>query len=298
MLRVVATLLAATAQVFRNSLQARLSEKVGTLGGTQVRFVYGVPFAVLFLLLLLVATGAGLPEIPIEALGWATLGAVSQIAATFLMLVTMRRAGFGLAYIYIKTEPVTAGLLGLALIGDRLPALGWVAVVIVTLGVIIASIRPGDAGRLISERASIFAGIGGGALFGLSAIAFRGAIQAIPEADYFLRAITILAVSLSIQSAILLVWFAFRNREAFFGPLREWRLSVTAGFLGALASAGWFVGFSLTAAANVRTLALIEMPLVALVSRWMHGTWARPTEWAGYVLITLGVGLLLFAEAA
>ena len=298
MLWVPVTLLAAASQVFRNGVQARLSERVGTLGGTQVRFVFGLPFGLIFLAILLAGTGASLPPITPEVLGWAALGSVSQIAATFLMLVTMRRSGFGLAYIYIKTEPVTVALLGLLLIGDRLPALGWLAVFIVTAGVVVASVKPGDAGRLASEGRSIVVGILGGALFGLAAIAFRGAIRAVPDGDFLVRSLSILALSLTIQAGVLLAWFAFRNRDAFIAPLREWRLSVPAGFLGALASAGWFIGFSLTAAANVRTLALIEMPLVALVSRWMHGSWPRRAEWSGYALITVGVGLLLWTEAA
>ena len=49
MLWVPLTLVAAMAQVVRNGAQANLTARIGTLGATQVRFVFGLPFAVLFL---------------------------------------------------------------------------------------------------------------------------------------------------------------------------------------------------------------------------------------------------------
>ena len=69
-----------------------------------------------------------MPPVPQASFGWALIGAVSQIVATAMMLDVMKKREFGVAYAYIKTEPVTVALLGLVLIGDRLPLLGWVAV--------------------------------------------------------------------------------------------------------------------------------------------------------------------------
>ncbi len=47
----------------------------------------------------------------------------------------------------------------------------------------------------------------------------------------------------------------------------------------------------------MRTLALIEMPIVAVVSRYVSGRWLTAREWAGFVLITVGVALLMLAHA-
>jgi hypothetical protein len=118
------TLLAAAAQVLRNALQSGLTREIGTLGATQVRFVYGLPFALVFLTAYLAFSGEALPALNISAVAWMLLGAASQIGATALMLEVMARRDFGVAYAYIKTEPVTVALLGLALIGDKLPLLG------------------------------------------------------------------------------------------------------------------------------------------------------------------------------
>ncbi len=291
------TVAAAGAQVLRNGAQAGLTHKIGTLGATQVRFIFGLPFAVLFLLMALWAEGSGLPEITGSAALRCAAGALCQIGATALMLVVMKARAFGVAYAYIKTEPVIVALLGVVLLNDLLAPLAWLAIGVVTAGVVLASIKPGEAGLLLKEGRLILAGVSGGALFGLSAIAFRGAIESVPEGSFVLRSLTMLVLSLAIQSAVLGLWLALRDREAFRGSLREWRASIGAGFLGALASSGWFIAFSLTAAANVRTLALIEMPMAALLSRKFSGKAMGRNEWLGMALVLLGLALLLAAHA-
>ncbi|MDD3799508.1 MAG: EamA family transporter [Novosphingobium sp.] len=298
MLWIPITLGASAAQVVRNGAQASLTGKIGTLGATQVRFVFGFPFAVLFLLAGRELTGENLPHIGAEALRWGVLGAVGQIAATALMLAVMHRRAFGVAYAYIKTEPVIVAVLGALLLGDRLPPLGWVAVVVVTAGVLFASVKPGEFANLIHERGMIAMGVLAGGLFGLSAIAFRGAINSLAEGSFLIRSLTILVLTLGIQAGLLGLWLALRDRAAFFGSLREWRQSIGAGFLGALASACWFTAFSLTAAANVRTLGLAEMPLAALLSGKLTGKGMARHEVAGLAMVMAGVGLLLWSVAA
>ncbi len=50
---VAATLIAALAQTGRNAAQAGLTTRIGTMGATGVRFLFGLPFAVLFLLVVM-----------------------------------------------------------------------------------------------------------------------------------------------------------------------------------------------------------------------------------------------------
>lgn len=291
------TVAAATAQVFRNGAQAQLTAKIGTLGATQVRFVFGLPFAVLFLGLALWIGGASIPPIGPDALAWCALGAVCQIAATALMLLVMRERAFGVAYAYIKTEPVIVALLGVLVLRDVLGWVAWVAVGVVTAGVLLASTKPSEARLLLRDGRLIFLGMLGGGLFGMSAIAFRAAIGALASGGYVVRSLSMLVLSLAIQTLLLGLWLAFRDRQAFLGSLREWRVSLGAGFLGAAASSGWFIAFALTAAANVRTLALIEIPLAALVSGRISGKRLAANEWAGMAVILVGLALLLAAHA-
>jgi drug/metabolite transporter (DMT)-like permease len=164
--------------------------------------------------------------------------------------------------------------------------------------VLFASTKPGEAQALLGEARPILLGTLGGGLFGLSAIAFRAAIEALADGGFVVRSLSMLVLSLAIQSAVLGLWLALRQREAFLGSLREWRVSLGAGFLGAAASSGWFIAFSLTPAANVRTLALIEMPLAAVVSGRITGKAMASHEWAGMAVILIGLALLLYAHAA
>jgi drug/metabolite transporter (DMT)-like permease len=66
--------------------------------------------------------------------------------------------------------------------------------------------------------------------------------------------------------------------------------------LGALASQFWFIGFALTSAANVRTLALVEVPFAYGVSYAVFGQAPSGREVAGMALIVIGVALLLVAQ--
>ncbi|MCB2059103.1 MAG: EamA/RhaT family transporter [Novosphingobium sp.] len=292
------TAVAAATQVVRNGAQASLTGKIGTLGATQVRFVYGLPFAALFLAAVLVVAGARVPPFGPASLAWTVTGAICQIVGTAMMLVVMGRRAFGVAYAYIKTEPVIVALLGVALLGDHLPLLAWLAVGMVTAGVLIVSVKPGEYSALFGEGGMIMAGIVSGALFGLSSIAFRGAIEALPEGGFLIRSLSVLVLTLTVQTFLLGGWLALRNRPAFIGSLREWRESLGAGFMGALSSACFFTAFALTPAANVRTLALVELPMAAMLSGRLSGKVLARHEFAGMALVLTGVAVLLGSYAA
>src|ERR1700712_4172090 len=115
---VVFTLIAAASQTVRNAAQRELPTTLGTVGATHVRFLFGLPFALLFLALVLIATGAPLPRPPAVYWAWVLDGALTQIAATALMLAAMNDRSFVVVYAYIKTEPVQAALFGLVFVGD------------------------------------------------------------------------------------------------------------------------------------------------------------------------------------
>lgn len=288
---ILATLIAAAAQTGRNAAQRRLTAELGTMGATAVRFLFGLPFAVLTLAGLAMLTRLPAPDAPV--LGWAALGAVSQIAATALMLVTMKSRGFGVTTALIKTEPVTLALIGAVLLAEPLGPARMAAITTATLGVVLMS---GVDWRNGGWRAAAL-GIAAGALFGLSAIGFRGAILALPHGDSITRAATILTLSLALQSALMLIWLALADRAALAGIVRHWRGSLGAGALGALASLFWFIGFALTAAANVRTLALVEVVMAQIVSGRVFREGASPRQLTGMGLIVAGVAALIALSA-
>ena len=114
----VFTIVAAAAQTVRNAAQRELTTRLGTVGATHVRFLFGFPFALIFLAGVMIALGQGLPQPPPAFWPWVVLGALTQVAATALMLAAMNDRSFVVVYAYIKTEPVQAALFGLVFLGD------------------------------------------------------------------------------------------------------------------------------------------------------------------------------------
>src|SRR5438876_11905085 len=157
------TIIAAAAQTVRNATQRELTAKLGTVGATHVRFLFGFPFALLFLCGVMIALGQGLPRpLPIYWL-WVIGGALTQIAATALMLAAMNDRSFVVVYAYIKTEPVQAALFGLILLGDAVTPLMAIAILVATCGVVLTGLRRGATG---GPRPTLL-GLAAATMFGL-----------------------------------------------------------------------------------------------------------------------------------
>ncbi|MCE9523634.1 MAG: DMT family transporter, partial [Alphaproteobacteria bacterium] len=156
----------------------------------------------------------------------------------------------------------------------------------------LVAVKPGEKWDRASLRPALY-GIASGGLYALAAIGFRGGILALNDGAFFLRATTTLVWSLGFQTVLLGVWMWLFDRPSLFKSLTVWRQSLFAGFMGAFASQFWFLGFSLTSAANVRTLGLVEVLFAQIVSRRVFSQAATQRELAGIALIVAGVAVLL-----
>jgi drug/metabolite transporter (DMT)-like permease len=318
----VFTIVAAAAQTVRNAAQRELTGKLGTVGATQVRFLFGCPFAVLFLLAV-VGTGGALPHPTLGFWPWLFSGALTQIAATALMLAAMGERSFVVAIAYIKTEPVQVALFGLLFLGDAVTPMMAAAIGIATAGVVVMSMKrpppfppprpllpnpPAQAGErrvgVVGEgregagrdwRPTLL-GLSAGAAFALSAIGFRGAILSLHDPSYAMAATFTVAAGLAVQSLLLTLYLALRDRAVLTAIFAAWRPSLFAGFMGALASQFWFLAFALATAANVRTLALVEVLFAQAISRFVFRQPVSPREGAGIATIVIGVVLLMWAH--
>jgi len=287
------TVIAAFSQTVRNAAQRQLTATLGTVGATHVRFLFGLPFGLLFLLGVLLAGGTGLPRPPAAFWPWVLDGALTQVAATALMLAAMRERSFVVTIAYIKTEPVQVALFGLLLLGDAVtPALA-LAILIATVGVVVMSVKPGaSAGGL---RPTLL-GLAAGAMFGLSAVGFRGAILSLGLPSYLMAATFTLVIGLALQSVLLSGYLGLREPKVLAGIMRAWRPSLFAGFVGALASQFWFLAFALATAASVRTLALVEVIFAQAISRFAFKQRTTAREAFGIALIVVGCVLLIWAS--
>jgi len=292
LLWIAATLIAAAAQTARNAMQSSLTATLGTAGATQVRFLYGFPFSLLFLAIVFMATGVSVPAPRPAFLLYTIMGALAQIGATALMLAAMQARSFSVAIAFTKTEPVQVAVFGLLLLGDALTWLRALAIVVATLGVFLIAVKPGDQWDRQNLKPALY-GIVSGSLFALAAVGFRGGILALGEAPWFMRATTTLVWSLGLQALLLGAWMTLFDRGALMGSFRQWRSSLFAGGMGSFASQCWFVGMSLTSAANVRTLGLVEVVFAQVVSRRVFRQQVSARELAGLILVVAGVLMLL-----
>jgi len=286
----VFTIVAAAAQTVRNAAQRELTARLGTVGATHVRFLFGFPFALIFLAGVMIALGQGLPQPPPAFWPWVVLGALTQVAATALMLAAMNDRSFVVVYAYIKTEPVQAALFGLVFLGDVVTPGMAAAILIATSGVVTMALKPGTS---MDVRATLL-GLAAGAMFALSAVGFRGGILSLGLPSYVMAATFTLVVGLVMQSALLSLYLWLRNPDVLVSIMRAWRPSLFAGFMGALASQFWFLAFALATAASVRTLALVEVLFAQAISRFAFKQATTPREAVGVVLIVVGVLLLLW----
>jgi drug/metabolite transporter (DMT)-like permease len=291
---VIFTLVAALAQTLRNATQRELTGRLGTVGATHTRFLFGFPFALVFLAVVAAASGVPLPLPTTAYIPWILAGTLAQILATALMLAAMNERSFVVSVAYIKTEPVQVALFGLVFLGDKITLPIAAAILIATAGVVLMSVRPGAMAA--GGNRPVMLGIGAGAMFALSAVGYRGSILSLDTPNYVMAATFTLAVGLVIQAALLTLYLALRDRAVLTNIVRAWRPSLAAGFLGALASQFWFLAFALATAASVRTLALVEVLFAQAISTFLFRQAVTSREIAGIVLVVAGVALLLWAS--
>jgi drug/metabolite transporter (DMT)-like permease len=293
------TLWAAFAQTLRNAAQRHLTDRLGTLGATLVRFLYGAPFAALWLYAVHATLGDALPAPNATFAGWLIVGAVSQIVATALLLRAMTERNFALGVAYSKTEIIQVAVFAFLFLGDRVSAGAGLAIALGTVGVLLLS--PADRAHPLralftgwTTRPALL-GLASGTGFALSAVGYRGAALALHDAAFTMAAAYTLMGTLIIQTLLLGGWLLAREAAVVVRVLRAWRPSAFAGFMGAAASAGWFTAMTIEPVAHVRTLGLIELVFSYVVSRRFFRERLHGLELAGMAL--LGLGLVIVALA-
>jgi drug/metabolite transporter (DMT)-like permease len=288
------TIIAALGQVARNAMQRSLTGPLGTWGATNIRFLFGFPFSIIFFIVVVLVSGDRVPWPTVSFWPWLLLGALSQIVATGLMLVVMNDRSFAVTTAYLKTEAIQTAIFGFVFLGDHLTWLKVVAIVIATIGVVITALRPGGEKGFAEVRPTII-GLIAAAGFALSAIGFRGAIITVPGVSFVTAASYTLVWGLFVQTLVLTIYLLARAPTVLRSILGLWRPSMLAGFMGAFASQFWFLAFALTAAANVRTLALVEVLFAQAVSHYSFKQPMSAREGFGILLIVVGVALLVAA---
>jgi drug/metabolite transporter (DMT)-like permease len=287
------TLGAAAAQTARNAAQRHLTPVLGTLGATLVRFLYGLPFALAWLALVAFIGGYSLPAATATFAWWIVVSSITQIGATALLLRVMEERNFALGTAYAKTEILQVAFFALAFLGDPLTPGVLLAIVSSTFGIVL--IAPIDRRHplrtLVSgwtTRSALF-GLASGSCFGIAAVGYRGAALALPDTQFVMAAACTLAAAQALQTVLLGGWLLLRDSSVVVRVAREWRKSLFAGLMGAIASGCWFTAMAIEPAAHVRTLGLIEILFGLAISRRFFRERVTRLEIAGMALLMLGL---------
>lgn len=286
------TIGAALAQTMRNAAQRHLTPVLGTLGATLVRFLYGLPFALLWLWVVARVGDFPLPSWNAAFGGWVVVSAVAQIGATALLLRVMLERNFALGIAYAKTDVILVAVFGLVFLGDALTVATIVAIALSTVGIML--LAPVDREHPLRNllagwtTRSALLGLTCGAAFGLAAVGYRGAALALPDAAFPMAAACTLVAAQALQTVLLGGWLLAREPGVVVSVCREWRKSVFAGLMGAVASGCWFTAMAIEPAAHVRTLALIEVLFGYAIAHKFFRERLRGIELAGVLLLMIG----------
>jgi drug/metabolite transporter (DMT)-like permease len=291
------TIAAAFLQNLRSALQKHLQTSLGTTGASFVRFGYGFPLAILYVTCLHYFARYSLPALNGTFWLWAIIGGLAQIFATMLLVYLFSLRNFAVGTAYSKTEPVQAAIFGLFLLGEKLTPGAIAAIIVGVFGVMMISVArmPLSWRNLMIAMTSRTAlvGIASGAVFGISAVAYRSAALSLEGPNPIMQAAVTLACVTTFQTAFMLVWMLIKDKNEIVQVARSWRSSSLVGLAGVTGSACWFTAMALQQVAYVRALGQIELVFTFLASIFLFRERITRMEAGGCVLIVAGILLLL-----
>lgn len=291
------TIGAAFFQNIRSAMQKHLSGKISTLGAAYVRFLYGLPVALIYLYGVTAYTDQPLPHINSKFLLFGLLGGICQIMFTVFLLWLFSFRNFAVGTTISKLETVMVAIFGLLLLGDKLNIAVVIVIAISALGLIILSI--GQSKLTIANalaglwQKSTLIGLSCAAWLGLSVVLFRAASLSL-QLDHFLMAAAFtLCIVLVLQTLIMGVLLAWRELEELKKVFIYWRPACAVGISGGLASIGWFSAFTLQNASYVRALGQIELVFTFAVTVFLFREKVSRAEIVGIAMIMGSIILLL-----
>lgn len=133
------TLVAVVMQSVRTAGQKQIAGSISIPATTLVRFLFGLPFAVVYFLFL-----KNNYQLEVINLDWsffrsASLAAVSQIFATVFLVKALTVRNFAVGTALAKTEAIMTAIIGAWFFSATLSFVAYLAVVLGVFGVLVAS---------------------------------------------------------------------------------------------------------------------------------------------------------------
>lgn len=288
------TVLAALMQAVRTAGQKQLTSSVSPMGATLIRYIFGLPFAIAYLLFLSQFSAfALLVDALVNArfVVYGMMAGVAQIVATVLLVKCFSFRNFTVGTSFAKTEAIQTAIFGMVLFGSTLTTLAWLAVAVGVLGIFIVSI-PTKTGQW--EPMNVLLGTLSGTAFSLTSLWLREASLSLNLPALKSAAVT-LVFMVTVQSIMCMAYIAIREKKQFAAIRMRLSLSWFVGLTSALGSVGWFTAMTLQNPALVKSLGQIEFIFTLLLTTFFFKEKVTRRELVGVLAIVASVILILQA---
>jgi drug/metabolite transporter (DMT)-like permease len=293
------TVFAVVMQTVRTAGQKHLTAHLDAVGATLVRFLFGLPFAILYLAGLVLWLDTPLAPLNATFAGFALLASITQILATILLIYLFSLRNFAVGTTYARTEAFLTALVGAMFFGEWVSAQGWLAIVVSVAGVVVLTVARTSVKRssLVSRlwNTSALVGLASGLCFALASLSIRKASLSFGIDDFLLTAGITLVTVVSLQTLMMLVYVAVKTPRQLIVIAHQWRVSLLVGITSALGSIGWFTAMTLERASYVKALGQIEFVFALAVSTLFFRERTTALELGGMALLGVGVVLLVMA---
>ena len=291
---------AALFQCWRTAMQQKLRYVLSVNGAGFVRFLYGAPAALVFLLAALAISGASLPAARPTTLAFSAAGGLCQIIATNLLIMAFGFRNFAVGTAYSKTDTAQSGLVAMVVLGEALRPLAWAGIGVGLLGVMTLSLAGRGLRLRVLAAATVqpaaLCGLGAGFFFALTTVLIKLATGSVAAQSVFVRALFVLFITNALQTLMQGGWLAWREPAELRKAMTTWRSSSWVGILSACGSAGWFTGFAMADVALVRAVGQVEVIFTLLFSRFYLKERLKRGDMAGLLLVVAGVLLIVVSS--
>jgi len=278
-------------QAIRTAGQKQLSGHLNAMATTGVRYVYALPFALLYLFFIAEHQQVALPKLNNEFLQYALIACVMQIIGTVCLVAAFKYRNFAVATSLAKTEAIQVAVVGALVFSVSLSTLGWLSVFIGVVGVLIVSKVKFTFEDVFQNPGAGF-GLASGLGLAITTLLIRESSLAL-NTNLMVSAAVTLVFMIAVQSVISVVYLWFQDKSQFTLMFKHWRLCLFVGVTSVIGSIGWFTAASFQNAAYVKALGQVEFFITLFLTYRIFKERISKMEYLGMFLIIASVVILL-----
>lgn len=291
------TIAAATLQTFRNLEQKALNLKLDALTVSWSRFILPLPIAIFIAL-------KSYDIINQKFIFHCLVTALFQVMGNVYLLKTFQSKNFSIGIAFYKTELLQTMLLGLILFNESISFLGFIAIIIATIGVILISGLNffGTKNDFLAslKNKTAFYGLLSGLFFSISAFNLKFASASLDLLEYsaLKASVIVLLWVILFQNILFVLIKSFQGRlthdlKSLFTSENKIAFLKTS-ILSFAGSVCWFTAFTLGKVVYVKAVGQLELVLAVILSHYILKERNSKTEMVGMFLTSTGIIMLIF----